>query len=814
MLTARDASNNNVGHGGDTFYIEIKNKWTIDVYGVCKAVAGSKSTLSAPIKGVMVDNGDGTYSFDYSVSFDGAVTIITNLLAKGGVKAQWFSNTSLSPPAVQSNTISNLNTFWMPGDPVLFPGQNYFTSKFFGKLKSPTTETYSFLFKHDDGSSLSFDDSVVINRLGEMWVWINTFTQSLTENTFYDFEINSFQGGGAYRLELYWSSPTISEQIIPSNYFYYGDTVGSSVYQVAVVCPSGFYNNIASSPTSWATLWGDGIKAGSEIWDDGNTVDGDGWQANWGVVTTGFVCSGGSIIAKDTWIQCTRGFYPNTDKNQWITRCGDAIKAGSEGWEDGNSSNGDGCSSNCVVEDGYKCSGGSIYSIDTWTKWSKGFYTDYSNTSQCITKIGDGVRAGSEQWDDENIKDGDGWSSQSKIEDGYACIGGEFGITDVCTQCDLGYDPNPDYSVWVGAVVPLDAKSVALASVVAAFAGVAANAVLAAMTSTSSGSTNSFGMMNQLQLVILIPMLKTYLPDKIYNYLKSMSTSLFNINILPTSDSSSFINFQSIFDYNQQDSYLKLLGLTSGSAFVNILNLMTTIGCIVCIHIIAFILFLIVRKLARLRRIKGILIKILEILTFGFYITVYIETYILFILVDFSEINLQNKRGIKNMKSWVMSYVILGIMTLFILLTLWQWIKSRKTEVLENLKYFKVLVDGMKPKWICRSYFLVFLIRRTLFGVILFFLESYNMITRVILFVVVQFLITAYMIVLRPQQELKEQISDVINEVYFLFFGAFLLYFNTEDRWNPTQSEAYFWILMSNNFVLIFIMLGMINLSH
>ena len=439
MLTARDASNNNVGHGGDTFYIEIKNKWTIDVYGVCKAVAGSKSTLSVPIKGVMVDNGDGTYSFDYSVSFDGAVTIITNLLAKGGVKAQWFSNTSLSPPAVQSNTISNLNTFWMPGDPVLFPGQNYFTSKFFGKLKSPTTETYSFLFKHDDGSSLSFDDSVVINRLGEMWVWINTFTQSLTENTFYDFEINSFQGGGAYRLELYWSSPTISEQIIPSDYFYYGDTVGSSVYQVSVVCPTGFYNNLASSPTSWATLWGDGIKAGSETWDDGNTVDGDGCQANWGVVTTGFVCSGGSIIAKDTWIQCTRGFYPNTDKNQWITKCGDAIKAGSEGWEDGNSSNGDGCSSNCVVEDGYKCSGGSIYSIDTWTKWSKGFYTDYSNTSQCITKIGDGVRAGSEQWDDGNIKDGDGWSSQSKIEDGYACIG--------CFNMYLLYTWNPQHSL-------------------------------------------------------------------------------------------------------------------------------------------------------------------------------------------------------------------------------------------------------------------------------------------------------------------------------------------------------------------------------
>ena len=660
----------------------------------------------------MVDNGDGTYSFDYSVTFDGAVTVIVELLTQGGLKVQWFPNLTYTPPTIKSNLTSNINFFWDVGYPDFIPGLNYyFTAKFFAKLRPPTTETYSFFFKQDDGSKLSIDDNVILNRIGELWSWTNSFTQFFTANTFYDLKIDFYQGGFGFGLELYWSTPTISQVIVPSSSYYYADLAGSSVNQVAVVCPSGFYNNIASSPTSWTTLCGDGIKAGSETWDDGNTVDGDGWQANWGVVTTGFVCSGGSTTAKDTWIQCTRGFYPNTSNNQWIPRCGDAIKAGSEDWDDGNSSNGDGCSSSCVVEDGYKCSGGGLYSADTWVKWSRGFYTDYSdtsqcitkvgdgiraggekwddgnikdgdgcssscvvedgykcsggglysadtwvkwsrgfytdysNTSQCITKIGDGIRAGDEQWDDGNIKDGDGWSSQAKVEDGYVCVGGEFGITDVWVQCDLGYDPNPDFSVWIGSVVPLDAKSVALASVVAAFVGVAANAVLAAMTSTSSGSTSSFGMMNQLQLVILIPMLKTYLPDKIYNYLKSMSTSLLNINFLPTSDSSSFIDFQAMFDYNQQDSYLKLLGLTSGSAFVNILNLMTTVGCIVCIHIIAFILFLIVRRLARLTWIKNFLIKLLEMLTFGFYITVYIESYILFILVDFNEIYFQNENA-------------------------------------------------------------------------------------------------------------------------------------------------------------------------
>ena len=196
-----------------------------------------------------------------------------------------------------------------------------------------------------------------------------------------------------------------------------------------------------------------------------NTVGGDGCEANCGVITTGFVCSGGSITVKDTWVQCTTGFYPNSDKTQCVTQWGDSIKAGSEGWDDSNSSSGDGCSSSCVVENGFKCSGGSLYSADTWTKCAKGYYTNFSDTTQCITKWGDGIRVGSEKCDDGNLADGDGWTYQWIIEDGYVWVGGEFGVTDVWLQCDMGYDPNPDFSVCVGATVPLDAKSAAVASV-------------------------------------------------------------------------------------------------------------------------------------------------------------------------------------------------------------------------------------------------------------------------------------------------------------------------------------------------------------
>ena len=100
-----------------------------------------------------------------------------------------------------------------------------------------------------------------------------------------------------------------------------------------------------------------------------------------------------------------------------------------------------------------------------------------------------------------------------------------------------------------------------------------------------------------------------------------------------------------------------------------------------------------------------------------------------------SEIHYQNKSGIQNLASWVISYLIVIFIILFMLLTLWQWWKSRKQEVLEKLTYFATLVEGFKASWIWRSYWLVFLIRRFLFIVIIFFMEDYDMMNRIAMFV-------------------------------------------------------------------------------
>jgi MYXO-CTERM domain-containing protein len=83
--------------------------------------------------------------------------------------------------------------------------------------------------------------------------------------------------------------------------------------------------------------------------------------------------------------------------------CGDGkLGAMGEICDDGNASNGDGCSATCQIEPGWQCAG---------------------EPSVCTPICGDGLIVGDEGCDDKNLVSGDGCSAACVIEPGYSCSG-------------------------------------------------------------------------------------------------------------------------------------------------------------------------------------------------------------------------------------------------------------------------------------------------------------------------------------------------------------------------------------------------------
>ena len=138
----------------------------------------------------------------------------------------------------------------------------------------------------------------------------------------------------------------------------------------------------------WLDIWGDGKKYTSDtkFWDDGNTIDNDGWSSSW-YIEVGWKWSGGSSNSKDTWSE--------------IWGDGKRFNSNTTYWDDGNIESGDGWSSTWSIENGWKWSGGSKVTADNW-----------------IEIWGDGIRFNSNltYWDDGNNEELDGWSSLCQVE--------------------------------------------------------------------------------------------------------------------------------------------------------------------------------------------------------------------------------------------------------------------------------------------------------------------------------------------------------------------------------------------------------------
>lgn len=108
-------------------------------------------------------------------------------------------------------------------------------------------------------------------------------------------------------------------------------------------------------------------------------------------VINGYFCTGGGSGSVDL---C----FPHT--------CGDGRQTGAEACDDGNTSDGDGCSQDCAtVEPTFSCTKGTKRTASTCVK----------------VTCGDAWLGGAEQCDDGNVEPGDGCNAQCQVESGWEC---------------------------------------------------------------------------------------------------------------------------------------------------------------------------------------------------------------------------------------------------------------------------------------------------------------------------------------------------------------------------------------------------------
>lgn len=123
-------------------------------------------------------------------------------------------------------TDANVNFGWGSGAPDPSLLHRVFSVRWTGQITPQTTETYTFTTVADDGVRLWVGGKLLINDWQEQFATVANGSIELQAGQTYNIRLDYFENGDPPAMvKLYWSTPTIKREIVPSSAF---DTVPSS----------------------------------------------------------------------------------------------------------------------------------------------------------------------------------------------------------------------------------------------------------------------------------------------------------------------------------------------------------------------------------------------------------------------------------------------------------------------------------------------------------------------------------------------------------------------------------------------------------
>lgn len=338
--------------------------------------------------------------------------------------------------------------------------------------------------------------------------------------------------------------------------------------------------------------------------------------------------------------------------------------------------------------------GGSAFNITV--SWAAGYaLNDATTPTACVQVCGDGLRVGTEVCDDGNTTIG-WYNSCSQILNQWICTGGSSTSADKCSECPSGQTNNGEHTKCIEQN-QADSFMDSLAAIGMISLAVGSSSSGLHSLINSSASQGTFSMFNSVQLLLLLPLIGAYLPEKVISYITSMNFSLLNFNFLRWNETPEIESETSKMDIYQKDEYLKDIGLESGNALINIMTLMGISLIIPVIHIIFILSYCLIKKKYNQKKCwHRFILSIYKRLTFGYYIRYFYEIYLLAMLVALTSLYHLNKYDANNYVSLGISVLLVIFWALLILLGSYQSFKANSKKKYSKMRYFVEFFNGVK----------------------------------------------------------------------------------------------------------------------
>ena len=336
--------------------------------------------------------------------------------------------------------------------------------------------------------------------------------------------------------------------------------------------------------------------------------------------------------------------------------------------------------------------------------------------------------------------------------------------------------------------------------------GVGVTSMAAASAFSLSSPQGMWSWFNEFQLLMLLLLTGAYFPKEIVKFLEGMDFTSFSFNFIPTINALKLVSLTSWIDSNLDNEYLQVIGMNSGSAFVNNFSLICTVIFIILIHWFYWVVHrMLLKKFTERPILLKIINSIMRILTFNIYIRITIEAYQFLVISSAYEINRFNVENSSRKVSISIAFLIYFTciaFIVFIAIETYCWVKSVE---MKCHALFKELFEETKSTKLAKCYSLIAMLRKLIFVSFLIFAESLSTIITVGILVFLELLYIINFIIIRPFKSVKNNIIEVMNEFIFFGLACTLFHFNKQSEWTNTMILIFILIVTASNLISAFI---------
>jgi hypothetical protein len=275
-LQSRDATGALLTAGGSNAFVHLEELCTVNSNYFCDRTPGVDPILDGNVYQRMDDSADGKYSTTIDLKRAGRCTISVLLTKVGGFYGEYFNNAFLDGVPTQTKVDTDLNFDW--GTDLLTPEAADFVSiRWYGKIRAPYTEEFTFIASGDDGIRIYMDGNLMADRWDTCCDDVS-FSLNFTQDEFYDTIIEYKEHQERARFKLEWVSLSVPRQVVPPARVHYPERAESRVFEL-VVAPGPTITALATAEGDGLTQATAGIRAyfylQSRDWDGRPLGNGD-----------------------------------------------------------------------------------------------------------------------------------------------------------------------------------------------------------------------------------------------------------------------------------------------------------------------------------------------------------------------------------------------------------------------------------------------------------------------------------------------------------------------------------------------------------